>query len=106
LKLVWTDTAYQRLLQIEEFIAQDDPVAAIVHTDRLMQQADKLTEFPLLGRVLTELPGSGLRELVMDNYRIVYRVHAQDVQVLTVFESHRLLPSDDLDPYYVNEPEG
>jgi plasmid stabilization system protein ParE len=42
------------------------------------------------------LPDSGLRELVIGNYRIVYRRTPSAVVVLTVFEGHRLLRPDEL----------
>jgi hypothetical protein len=45
------------------------------------------------------LPGHearGIREVLEGNYRIVYRVRADVVEILTVFERHRLLPEEDL----------
>jgi plasmid stabilization system protein ParE len=48
-----------------------------------------------MGRRVPEIPGSDLRELVIRNYRIVYRVHHETIQILTVFESHKLLPQQD-----------
>ena len=33
-----------------------------------------------------------MRELLLGSYRIVYRVAKGGVEVLTVFEGHRLLP--------------
>ena len=45
---------------------------------------------------MPELPESGLRELIVDNYRIVYRRTPRAVEVLTVFEGHRLLRLDEL----------
>jgi len=45
---------------------------------------------------LPELPESGLRELLVGNYRIVYRRTPKTVEVLTVFDGHRLLREDEL----------
>ena len=45
---------------------------------------------------LLEIPESGLRELIVDNYRIVYRRSKEAVEVVTVFEGHRLLRPDEL----------
>jgi hypothetical protein len=47
---------------------------------------------------LADLPHSGLRELIVDNYRLVYRRTPKAVEVLTVFEGHRLLRPDELLP--------
>jgi addiction module RelE/StbE family toxin len=93
--VVWTRRAFQRLLEIDEFIAKDNPKAAQLHTDRLLSETDKLGLFPKMGRRLPEIPGSDLRELVIRNYRVVYRVYHETIQILTVFESHKLLPEQD-----------
>ena len=94
--VVWTDQAFVRLAAIRDHIARDDPEAADRHIDTLINRGDVLSEFPNSGRRLPELPRSDLRELVEGNYRIVYRVREESVQILTVFEGHRLLPVDDL----------
>ena len=35
-----------------------------------------------------------LREVFVRTYRIVYRIRADEVQVITVFEGHRLFPAN------------
>ncbi len=50
-----------------------------------------------MGRQLPEVSGSDLRELIDGNYRIVYRVRKKNVEIITVFEAHRLFPECDLD---------
>ena len=42
------------------------------------------------------MPGAGLRELLVGNYRIIYRITSNTIEVLTVFEGHRLLRDDEL----------
>ena len=96
MKIVWTDQAYRRLAGIEDFVARDRPEAAERLVARLIDRADVLAYQPSLGRALPELPGSGLRELVEGNYRIVYRLREGEVEILTVFEGHRRLPVNDL----------
>ena len=46
---------------------------------------------------MPELGRDDVREMVLRSYRIVYRVAAGRLVVLTVFEGHRLFP-DDLEP--------
>jgi addiction module RelE/StbE family toxin len=98
MKVVWTEQALERLIEIERFVSRDDPKAAARLVDTLIDRGDSLTRYPRRGRRLPELPESGLRELVVDNYRIVYRRTPKTVEVLTVFERHRLLRSDELTP--------
>ncbi len=96
MKVVWTEQAWRRLSEIEEFIARDRPDAAAKLVDKLIDRGDALATHPERGRKLPELPGSGVRELVVDDYRIVYRRTASTIEVLTVFEGHRLLRREDL----------
>jgi len=96
MKVVWTAQAWERLMEIETFIAQDAPAAATKLIDRLISRTDALAHHPDRGRRLSEMPASGLRELVVGNYRIVYRRGSQVVEVLAVFEGHRLLRREEL----------
>ena len=97
MKVVWTEQAWGRLIEIEEFIGRDDPDAASKLIEKLVQQADALSRHPERGRRLPEIPGSGLRELIVGNYRVAYRPGRKRVEILTVFEGHRLLREEELE---------
>ena len=90
-KVIWTAQAFERLLGIETFISEDSPAAAIRLVDTLLARAEALARHPDRGRRLPEMPRSGLRELIVGKYRIVYRPGARVVEILTVFEGHRRL---------------
>lgn len=47
--------------------------------------------FPESGRVVPEANDSALREVVYSNYRIVYRVTPEAVEVVAVYHGARLL---------------
>ena len=96
MKVRWTQQAFARLAAIEEYVAADRPQAAARLVSRLVRRGNALRRNPYLGRRVPELPGTELRELIEGNYRIVYRVRAPFVHVLTVFEGHRHLPLEDL----------
>ena len=93
MKVIWTEQAWERLLEIKRFIVRDDPRAAARLVDKLIDRGDALTENPERGRRLPELPESGLRELTVDNYRLAYRRTPKAVEVLTDFEGHRWMGS-------------
>ncbi|AUB84411.1 type II toxin-antitoxin system RelE/ParE family toxin [Candidatus Thiodictyon syntrophicum] len=96
MKVRWTDQAYLRLAEIEDFIARDNPKAAARMGERIIERGEALADQPYCGRPLPELPGAELREIIVGNYRVVYRLREDHVEVLTVFEGHRLLPAEDL----------
>ncbi len=94
MKLIWTRTALENLKEIEGYIARDNPKKVIEFTDRLIDKCENLKDNPDMGRVVPEFQIQQVRELIVKNYRIVYRHVAEEIQILTVFEGHRLLPLD------------
>jgi toxin ParE1/3/4 len=90
-RVVWTAQVWERLLEIETFIAEDSPSAAVKLLDKLIARTDTLARHPDRGRRLPEMPASGLRDLIMERHRIVNRPGRQVSEVLTVFEGHRRL---------------
>jgi addiction module RelE/StbE family toxin len=93
-KLIWTDRARRDLLAIGRYIARDNPRAAREWVERLRKRARDAAKMPLTGRRVPEKDREEIREVLLRNYRIVYRVHEHALQVLTVFEGHRLFPGD------------
>jgi len=51
---------------------------------------------PRIGRTVPEIANPDIRELLFKKYRIVYRVSKNTVEILTVFEGHRLLRVDEI----------
>jgi len=96
MKLVWTKEALHRLLEIEEYISRDNPVAAADFVDKLISLAETIVDNPKKGRMVPELSLENIRELLFKNYRIVYLVKKRSIEVLTVFEGHQLLKKEEI----------
>jgi plasmid stabilization system protein ParE len=94
MNVVWTEHALQSLVAIEDYIAMDDPAVAVVFIDRLIRRTDILIDQPRIGRMVPDVPGRELRELIEGNYRIVYRLNESTVEILTVFEAHKSFQID------------
>lgn len=97
LRVVWTARALSDLEAIGDFIAMDNPTAAKRWVGELMATAEHAASTPLAGRRVPELAREDVREIIKRTYRVVYRVKADRIEVLTVFEGHRLFPRD-IDP--------
>jgi plasmid stabilization system protein ParE len=95
-KLLWTKEAIFNLHEIENFIARDNLDIAIKFVDKLIDKADTLVENPKKGRVVPELSVEQIREILYKNYRIVYLLKKNSIDILTVFESHKLLREDEI----------
>ena len=48
--------------------------------------------YPRIGRAVPGFGREDLRDVIHQNYRIVYRVLADRIDVLAVFEGHRQFP--------------
>jgi plasmid stabilization system protein ParE len=97
MKVLWTLEALERLFEIENFIAQDSPKRARQFVGALIERGDSLSENPRRGRPVPEISNPHIRELIIKNYRIVYRLRRDQIEILTVFEGHRQLGIDDLE---------
>jgi plasmid stabilization system protein ParE len=97
MKVRWTDEAFERLIEIEAFIAKDSPARAALFVEQIIAHVDaSLPGNPHLGRTVPEIANPEIRELIFRKYRIVYRVADRTIEILTVFEGHRLLRSDEV----------
>ena len=94
LAVVWTDRALSDLEAIGDYIGRDNPVAAQGWVMKLITSAARAAVAPLAGRRVPELGRDDVREVFLRGYRVVYRVTPKKLEVLTVFEGHRLLPKD------------
>jgi plasmid stabilization system protein ParE len=92
MSITWSREASESLVDIEEFIARDSVERAIRFVDALIDHAETiLAENPRGGRTVPEIGSPNIRELIYRGYRIVYRLNGDLIEVLTVFEGHRLL---------------
>ena len=97
MKIRWAHEALERLIEIEEYISKNSRDRAIKFVDQLIEHADLLSEKPRMGRTVLELANPDIRELVFKRYRIVYRLKANCIEILTVFEGHRRIRIDEID---------
>ena len=97
IKIRWAHEALLRLFEIEDFISQDSPDRARKFVDQIVEHAECLSDNPLSGRTVPEIFNPDIRELIFRKYRIVYRIKGNTLDILTVFEGHRLLRIDEIE---------
>ena len=91
----WTEQAADDLESIAEFISNDSPHYASLFCIDILAAVERLAVFPGRGRVVPEWSNPSVRELLMGNYRIIYRIERETVEVLSVYHSSRLLGGAD-----------
>jgi len=91
-KLIWSPRSLQDLDNACEYIARDSPRYAYLFAERIVRFIETIPDQPLLGAVVQEYNRQDLRERLFQNYRIVYRVKADSVEIVSLIHAARLLP--------------
>jgi toxin ParE1/3/4 len=73
-EVILSRVAEADLFEIVEYIARDNPVAAVRFGRALAAHTRTLENFLRIGRVLPEFQTETLRELIHGSYRIVYEI--------------------------------
>jgi toxin ParE1/3/4 len=82
MKVVWAEHARNRLSDIYRYIERDSPSRAAEFCERLIDATGQLADHPFSGSLLPE--DGAYRQLIVDEYRIVYRVADRIVYVMTI----------------------
>lgn len=79
--LVWLPMAIEERFEQLDYIAQDNPLAAITQDEEIEQQASLLVEQPEMGRVGRV---KGTRELVITHtpFIAIYRIKDERIEIL------------------------
>ena len=89
--LVWLKRALNDRDAQLDYIAQDNPLAAIAQGDRIEDQVDQLLQHPSMGR-----PGrkQGTRELVISRtpFIVVYRIKGKRIELLRLLHGSQKWP--------------
>ena len=87
-QIKWTKRALNDLWEIYEFIARDSPRYAQIQVEKIQKAVSNLAVFPSLGRQVPEFPHLPYREVLVGNYRVIYREEEKRRQVLVMSVVH------------------
>ena len=95
--IFWSTPARDDLKGIYDYIARDSKRYAKRVSQDIREKAKTLTEFPQLGRVVSEIGEDNVREINMYSYRILYEVMLDSIYVHGVIHMRRNFKSEDLE---------
>ena len=87
----WSEAAKSDLKGIIEYVSQDSPQYTEYLYERIFESIDNLKSFPNMARQVPELKNPNMRELILQNYRIVYQYSEDKIEIITIFHGKRLL---------------
>lgn len=89
MKVVWSPLAEQRALEAVSAIAADRPQAAVAWLAELLARVASLDRYAKRGRIVPEIGKATHRQVFHYPYRIIYRVDASRVVILTIRHGRR-----------------
>lgn len=96
----WTIKAQTTLDSIYEYLHQEAPFYAKRVTQEIIQAVDRLESFPLSGRLVPEANREDIREVIFQNYRIIYWViNEERLDIITVLHASRDLNNPEHQPW-------
>jgi toxin ParE1/3/4 len=90
-KIIWSPYAALCLEEICTFIGRDSERYAALFSQRIIAAIEQTSEFPETGRIVPEYNNPALREKILGNYRIVYRLKENAIEIVVIVHGSRLL---------------
>lgn len=73
-KINWSRFALDDLKSIHSYISKDSILYASRFVDKIIAAVEHLENFPFSGRIVPEKNDETIREVILGNYRIFYKV--------------------------------
>jgi len=90
-ELIWTVKAVEQIEEIGLFIEKDSPFQARRVIQIIIKQANKLKEFPRIGKMIPEVQEDKYREILVFSYRVFYKVITDNrIAIIGVAHGYRL----------------
>ncbi|GAQ17588.1 plasmid stabilisation system protein [Oceanobacillus picturae] len=83
------ESAVKDLDNVCTYIAEDSEEYARMFARRIMEAIETTAVFPHSGRIVPELKDEKVREKVLSNYRIIYRINNDAVEVVRIIHNAR-----------------
>ena len=90
-EIEWSQTSENDLNGIIDYIAQDSLEYALSFYEEVREKVGNLVQFPKMGRKVPELDNPNIRELILRNYRLIYRIIGEKVQIIRLIHGSRIL---------------
>lgn len=88
-RLTWSPEAIGDLESICAHIASDSAEYARVFAQEIIALVEELEDHPRIGRVVPEYREEGVRERIYHNYRVVYELTGNSIEVVAIVHGAR-----------------
>ena len=89
MRVEWSDCARDDLDDLVRYIGRDSELYARRFAERVVLATRRLQSFPESGRMIPEAEDKALREIIVQGYRVMYRLETNRALVLAVMHGSR-----------------
>lgn len=98
----WSEFAEEDLDYYVQYISRDSVFYAQQFGERIVLATKRLQDFPESGRAIPEAGDEALREVIVQGYRVMYRLETHRVLILAVIDGSRDLSNPKNQPWDSN----
>ncbi len=84
MKITWSPQALRRASEYADYIAADNRPAAKKWLIKIFKEVKRLEKFPESARIVPELQDETIREIISGNFRVIYQIQKNHIDILTV----------------------
>ncbi len=94
-KIIWSSRAASNFEEICNYIAKDSEVYATIFAQKINEIIKSIPQFAKAGRIVPEYRDDTIREKIYENYRIIYRIKGEFIEIVAI--SHSAKPLENME---------
>ncbi len=94
MEIIFTERFLRRIEEYSDFIALNDISKAVQWARGVYERCEQLRSQPKSGRMVPEFNRSEIRELIHGNYRLIYEIKTNQIDMLTIWRSSQELTDE------------
>lgn len=99
MRVEWSDFARDDLDDLVRYISRDSAFYARRFGQKVVLATRRLRKFPESGRMIPEAEDPALREIIVQGYRVMYRLETARVLILAVMHGTRNVAGQEKKPW-------
>jgi toxin ParE1/3/4 len=69
--------------------AEDSEEYAKIFARRIIDTIEATADFPYSGRIVPEMKNETIREKILTNYRVIYRIYEESIEIVRIIHNAR-----------------
>lgn len=99
MRVEWSDLARDELDELVRYISRDSAFYARRFGEKVVLATRRLRNFPESGRMIPEAEDPALREIIVQGYRVMYRLEPERALILAVMHGRRDVAGQEKKPW-------